>query len=246
MPTSLANIVREFGIEPAAIRRVSHRQNTHWRVRSDDRRYALRRAGAWLDVEGDLDWELAVVEQWAGAGLPVARPLGPPREIEGVKWFLMPWLAGRALGREPWIDSDYERLGELLTDVHAATASVPALPQRPGWRSCVDPALPVSEGAARRDELLAALAKTDACVATRFSRAAEALEARDLPRVFAVHPRRTIHADFSPWNVRLRRGELSGLLDFELTHVAVLAGDVAQSRRGYHDGVVRGTCATPA
>ena len=77
-------------------------------------------------------------------------------------------------------------------------------------------------------------------VSMRFARAAEALEARDLPGVFAKHPRRTIHADVAPWNLRLRKGRLSALLDFELAHVDVPASDVAQSRRGFHDAVVRG------
>jgi Ser/Thr protein kinase RdoA (MazF antagonist) len=77
-------------------------------------------------------------------------------------------------------------------------------------------------------------------VAARFARAADDLEARDLPAVFASYPRRTIHADFAPWNIRLRRGRLVGLIDFELAHIDVLASDVAQSRRGSHDGVVRG------
>jgi Ser/Thr protein kinase RdoA (MazF antagonist) len=152
----------------------------------------------------------------------------------------MPWLDGKALGRAPWTDSDYERLGELLASVHAATAQLPAPAQRPGWGSYADAALPVAGGAARRAVLLAELAKVGPEVAARFDRAAAALEARDLPCIFADAPRRTIHADFAPWNVRLRGGELSGLLDFELAHVDLPASDVARARRGYHDGVVRG------
>jgi Ser/Thr protein kinase RdoA (MazF antagonist) len=245
VPTPLASIIRAFGVEPDAIRRVRQRQNTHWRVRAGQSRYALRRVGAWLDVEGDLEWELAVVEQWARAGLPVAQPLGPPREFDGVKWFLMPWLDGRTLGGrawdgDSWTERDYERLGELLAEVHAATADLPPLPQRPGWGSYVDAALPIAGGAVRRAQLLAAMAEVDAGVADRFDRAAAELEARDLPRLFAGYPRRTIHADFSPWNLRLRQGRLTALLDFELAHVDLIAGDLAQSRRGYHDGVVRG------
>lgn len=191
-------------------------------------------------MKGDLEWELAVVEQWAAAGLPVARPLQPPREIDGVKWVLMPWLAGRALGRAPWTDANYERLGALLADVHAATALAPTPAQRPGWGSYADAALPLVGGAARRAVLLAELARVGPEIAVRFELAAEALEARNLPRIFAHSPRRTVHADFAPWNVRLRGGELSGLLDFELSHVDLPASDVAQARRGYHDGVVRG------
>jgi Ser/Thr protein kinase RdoA (MazF antagonist) len=162
-----------------------------------------------------------------------------------VKWFLMPWLRGRALGgrawrRDAWTDRDYERLGELLADVHAATARLPAPPQRPGWTPYVEAALPLTGGSARRDELLAALARVDPGVGARFARAAEDLEARDLLRVFAGYPRRTIHADFSPWNIRVVQGRLTGVIDFELAHVDLLAGDLAQSRRGSHDGVVRG------
>ncbi len=241
MTRPLAQIVRAFGIEPDAIRRVSHRQNTHWKVRAGAHRYALRRCGAWLDVEGDLDWELAVVEQWATAGLPVPRPLGPPQAFDGARWILMPWLGGRKLGREPWTDADYEQLGEYLADLHAATKGLPPPPnQRPGWTSYVDAAFPTTGGAARRAALLAELAKVDAAVAAQFQAAAEALEARELPKLFAAHPRRTIHADFAPWNIRLRGGRLTGFFDFELAHVDVLIGDIAQSRRGFHDGVVRG------
>lgn len=237
---TLANIVRAFGIEPDAIRRVSQRQNTHWRVRAGADRYALRRVGAWLDVENDIDWEVAVVRQWAAAGMPVAAPLGPPLQIDGATWLMMPWLRGRPLGRQPWTDAEYEQLGGLLAAVHLDTAAVPVPAQRPGWTSYVDAAWPVAGGAARRAVLLAELAKVDAEVARRFACAADALEARDLPRVFAHYPRRTIHADFGPWNIRLHGGRLVGVLDFELAHVDLVAGDVAQSRRGFHDGVVRG------
>jgi Ser/Thr protein kinase RdoA (MazF antagonist) len=237
----LADIVRAFGLEPDAIRLIQRRQNAHWRVASGGRLYALRRAGAWLDADGDLDWELAVVEQWAAAGVPVAKPIGPPREIDGAIWFVMPWLGGRRLGREPWSDADYERLGGWLADVHAATVSLPVPPtQRPGWTAYADAAFPIIGGAERRAELLAALAKVDAGVAAQFDKAAEDLEARNLPRVFAGYPQRTIHADFAPWNLRHRHGRLHGVLDFELAHIDLVAGDIAQSRRGYHDGVVRG------
>jgi Ser/Thr protein kinase RdoA (MazF antagonist) len=77
-------------------------------------------------------------------------------------------------------------------------------------------------------------------MAARFGEAAAALEARDLPGVFAGHPRRIVHGDFSPWNIRVRGGRLAGVIDFDLAHLDVRAADVAWARRGYHDGVVHG------
>jgi Ser/Thr protein kinase RdoA (MazF antagonist) len=181
-----------------------------------------------------------VVNQWADEGLPVARPLAPPRVIDGATWFIMPWMDGRQLHDRPRREADDERLGELLAELHAATAGLPAPAQRPGWGDYCDGAYPLAGGAARRTELLAAAARLDRVVADKFARAADALEARELPRVFASYPRHTIHADFAPWNVRLRQGKLTGLLDFELAHIGLRAADIAQSRRGAQDGVVRG------
>src|SRR5690348_5964700 len=157
MGARLADVVRTLGVEPDVIRLVSgSRQNRHWRVRAGAQRYALRRVGAWLDVDDDIDWELAVVDAWAQAGLPDPQAVGAVRQIDGATWFLMPWLEGRPLGRPPWEDVDYELLGALLADVHAKTASLPLPVQRPGWGSYCDAAAPLSGGAQRRAELLAA------------------------------------------------------------------------------------------
>jgi Ser/Thr protein kinase RdoA (MazF antagonist) len=239
MPT-LANIVRAFGVEPQGIRLIARRLNAHWAVRAGAERYVLRRFGVWGETEGDIAWELDAVERLAGAGAPVPCPIGGLREIEGARYILMPWIGGRRLADPPVSDADYERLGGFLADVHAATDQLPAPPQRPGWTSCVDGAFPAEGGAARRAELLAALAKVDTAMAARFGGAAAALEARDLPGVFAGYPRRIVHGDFAPWNVRVRGGRLTGLIDFDLAHLDVRAADVAWSRRGYHDAVVRG------
>jgi Ser/Thr protein kinase RdoA (MazF antagonist) len=240
MGRPLADIVRAFGVEPDAIRLISRRQNTHWRVRAGAERFVLRKFGVWAATAGDVAWELRAVEQLADAGVPVARPLGPPRQIDGASWLLMPWLEGRRMRHPPTSDGDYERLGGFLADMHAATRHLAPPAQRPEWTSCVDGAFPLAGGVDRRAELLAELAKVDATMAARFGDAAAALEARDLPSAFAGYPRRLVHGDFAPWNIRLRGGRLSGVFDFDLAHLDVRAADVAWARRGYHDGVVRG------
>ena len=239
MPT-LASVVRAFGVEPDAIRLISRRQNVHWAVRAGDERYVLRRFGIWAQTEGDAAWELDAVARLAKAGAPVPRAIGGVREIAGARYLLMPWIGGRRLADPPVDDADYKRLGGFLADFHAQTDPAPAPPQRPGWTSCIDGAFPTEGGAARRADLLAELAKVDAALAARFGEAAAALEARDLPAVFAGYPRRIVHGDFSPWNVRVSGGRLTGLIDFDLAHLDVRAADVAWARRGYHDGVVYG------
>jgi Ser/Thr protein kinase RdoA (MazF antagonist) len=236
----LASLVRDFGVEPDAIRLIQRRFNTHWMVRSGSRRYVLRRFGTWLEPEAGPAWELALVTRLAAAGLPVAAPIAPPISVGGAIYVLMPYLSGRVLGRNAVGDAAYRELGRRLADYHAVVAGLPVPPQRPGWTSNVDGALPLAGGAERRAELLHALARVDAGMARAFAAAAEALEARDLPSVFADAPRLVVHGDFSPWNVRLRDQTLTGLIDFELAHVDVRAADLAFARRGYHDAVVEG------
>ena len=239
MPT-LASIVRAFGVEPDAIRLISRRQNAHWAVRAGPERYVLRRFGVWAATDGDIDWELAAVDGLAEAGVPVPRAIGGVREIAGARYILMPRIGGRRLADPPVGDAGYERLGAHLADFHAATAHLPAPPQRPGWGAFVDAAVPLEGGASQRAELLAELAQVDAPMAERFGEAAAAVQARDLPAVFAGYPRRFVHGDFAPWNIRVRAGRLAGVIDFDLAHLDVRAADVAMARRGYHDAVVRG------
>lgn len=239
MPT-LASIVRAFGVEADAIRLISRRQNAHWAIRAGAERYVLRRFGVWAQTEGDAAWEVEAVASLAAAGAPVPPAIGGVRVIAEARYILMPWIGGRRLADPPVSDADYERLGEFLAGFHAGAETAPAPPQRPGWTSCVDGAFPAEGGAARRAELLAELAKVDAGMAARFGEAAAALQARDLPAIFAGCRRRIVHGDFSPWNIRVRAGQLVGVLDFDLAHLDVRAAGVAWARRGYHDGVVRG------
>ncbi|HEY3887394.1 MAG TPA: phosphotransferase [Caulobacteraceae bacterium] len=237
MPT-LANIVRAFGVEPDSIRQIARRQNVHWAVRAGDARYVLRRYGA--ETPGDAAWEIDSIERLAKAGVPVPRVVGGLREIEGARYILMPWLGRRRLAHPPVSDTAYERLGSFLADFHSATSHLPEPPQRPKWTSNVDGAFPRTGGATRRAELLAALAEVDATMARRLADAAATLEARDLPRVFAGYPRRLVHGDFAPWNIRVHGQGITGVIDFDLAHVDVRAADIAMARRGSHDGVVRG------
>ena len=238
---TLADIVRGFGVEPDAIRFVARRSNVHWRVTSGAAVYALRRFGVWgRTTPGDVGWEVAAVEAYAAAGAPVPRPIAPPRAVDGEIYLMMPWLGGRVLRHPPVSDNEYRRLGVLLAEHHLATAGMATPAQRPGMGESAKGAAPEIGGAERRGELLDAMAAVDPDAAARFRVAAEALAARDLPALLADCPRRLVHGDFAPWNIKVAGGRLVGLFDFDCAHVDIRAYDVAAARRGYHDAVVEG------
>jgi len=208
-------------------------------VRAGKARYALRLFGEGVSSD-EIDWEVRVINALAEAGVPVPRPIRAPLDLAGRTWLLSPWLAGRVLGPGSVADRDYERLGAWLADFRTIVATLLPPPQRPGWTSFVNGAFPRLGGAARRDALLAALAKTDAAASAAIAEASTSLEARSLPALFGQAPLGVVHGDFAPWNVRRMRNQPTAVLDFDLAHLDVEAVDVAMARRGYHDGVVRG------
>ena len=209
-------------------------------MRAGQRRFVMRRFGTWKGALDDPAWEIAWVNRLAEAGVSVAAPIGASQVINGAVHILMPYLPGRAMADGHASEAGYRQLGRHLADFHEAMAGIPLPAQRPRYVETVSGALPLVGGRERRAELLAALAEADAGMARRFSEAAEALEARNLPAVFAGAPRIVAQGDFSPWNVRVRGGRMVGLSDFELAHVDVRAADVAFARRGWHDAVVDG------
>ena len=49
-----------------------------------------------------------------------------------------------------------------------------------------------------------------------------------------------LHGDFAPWNLLYQNGSLTGILDFESSHLNFRVADFALSWRGYQDDVVLG------
>lgn len=235
-----AEALRAFGIKSSRIRRISARNNIHWRVSSGAERYVLRRFGDDPAGHASALWEQALVDDLARAGWPVPQAVVRPREIDGALWLLMPALPGRRLARGSTDAEGYRRLGRDLARLHETLERLPARAQRPGWGSFVDAGLPLTGGAARRERLLADLDVVLPDGAKVFRTALEAFDARTLPAVFADAPRRPVHGDIAPWNLHYSRGALCALLDFELSHMDVLAADLALLRRGYHDAAVEG------
>ncbi|MBZ9751855.1 aminoglycoside phosphotransferase family protein [Deinococcus sp. HMF7604] len=218
---------------PAAVQRawgltveadLGGRLNLHWQVRAAGARAVLRR---WHGPEAEVRYELKVLRQVAGLGWAVPLALHAPMYGAGAWWSLHVWVPGDPAPRE-----NPEARGRWLAEVHAALA---ALPARPGWRPdlevLTDPAtdaLLSAHEAARPDEVR--------LYRWHLERARAALAGLDT----ADRPVHLIHGDFTPWNLRVQRGRLTGLLDFELARPADPVADFALAWRGVHDGVVAG------
>lgn len=240
-PTGPREALRAFGLAPQALRRISSRANVHWRLRAGGEIFVLRRFADGPFAEASAAWEHQLVMDLRAAGCPAPEALDAPRLIGDGLWLLMRHIEGRVAARRRADDAGYRALGRRLAEQHAIFERLPARPQRPGWSSFTEAALPTpGPDSVDRATLLADLRVAAPAAARALEPALAAYEARGLPAVFAGAPRIAVHSDFAPWNLILRGGALSGLVDFEAAHLDVAAADVAMSRRGYHDAVVEG------
>lgn len=183
-----------------------------------------------LPVDTGWQWELAVADRLAERGWPVPRPLADARPDGPHVWLLLSWLPG---GLDPGTDpaAERRRRGRLIADLHADLADAVDLGQRPGFAL---PAEVVSD--ARLAEELRAVPDAGA---------RELLGYRDAARAwFADRPPPTVapvHGDVAAWNVLVDgRGRLTGLLDFEASHLAYPVSDFGCAWRGCYDDVIRG------
>jgi Ser/Thr protein kinase RdoA (MazF antagonist) len=231
---TLRDIFAAFGVEAERIRLLKRGLNSHWLGVSGQKRFVLRRYGADRSMDS-VAWELSLTRRLAAAGLPVNAPLARARTFDGALYALFPFLPGRGL-RFPH-DREYRVLGRTLAEFHEMAGAIGDLGQRPDWRGYVESALPPG-GLAERSELLARLRSADPGFADQVAEISD-LAAERLPRL-AHLPHHPIHGDFSPWNLRFVRGQLTGIFDFDLCHLDIPAADVAFARRGYHDAVVEG------
>jgi len=211
-------------------RHLGRRVHEHWLVRQGSVRLVLRRCSP--KPYRELSYELAVLDQLAGLGWPVPTPVQAPFEADRSTWVLFTHLPGTHPQRAP---SEQQRRGQLLAQLHADLETLGDLGQRAGWvrseQLLDDPELdrqlgryePIDRDAARLlrrhlERARAALADADAA-------------SRDVM---------VIHSDFTHLNVLYDQGRLTGILDFETTHLNHRVADFALSWRGKHDDVIHG------
>lgn len=223
-------VIRHWGLTPIAY--MGGRLNEHWLVESGDSRLVLR--GYAPEPLGDIDYELEVLRRLRAVGWPVSAPVQQPISLGERTWCLFSWLPGTC--RPSSNSSEESRLrGRLLARLHDSTARLAELGQRNGFGR--------SEETIRDPKLVSLLQAYERIFPTEGHIMRWHLErARESFELIGVETAETIvlHSDFTRWNLLFEGQRLTGILDFEATHLNYRVADFALSWRGEHDAVIEG------
>jgi Ser/Thr protein kinase RdoA (MazF antagonist) len=198
----------------------------------------LRRYGPWREPD-EVAYELRVLERTAALGWPVPRALTPPTRVGRHLWCLFHYLRGRP--RQPRAAAsrreDQRRRGRLLASLHADLATLAGLGQRPGWRRRDEVLGPRAGGPSVEDVIKERVVPDEAAIMLDYAERARV-------RFAALQPERlpvmVVHGDLIGSNLLYTRGALSGIVDFDFTHLDHRAADFVWTWRGHHDDFVRG------
>ncbi len=206
-----------------------HKQS--WLVEYGRSRFVLRRYPE--DPFPDIVYELEVLSRLNGDGWPVPVATEDPMEVDGRTWCLSKFLPGTSRTVEG--PDDRRKRGRLLAEMHEATTPLAEMGQRRGFvlsnELIGDPEL---VGVIREYEKLRPY--EGHVVRWHIDRAVEALDRLDPERA----EKTVLHSDFVPWNLLYEGESLTGVLDFDATHLNYRVADFALAWRGYQDEVIEG------
>ena len=235
---------RGAGAIPARVLRpLGGNANMHWLVAVAEGVAVLRRYGPWHEAE-DIAYELRVLEGVAARGWRVPRALGEPWRAGRHWWCLFGYVPGRP--RRPrtaaTLDAERRARGRLLAALHGDLAALTDLGQRPGWRRLEEA---LGAGTSAHGPPLEALIAQRVVLPEARIMLDYAARARDRFAALgaATRPAQLVHGDLIGGNVLYRAGHLSGVIDFDLTHLDHRVADFVWTWRGRHDAVVHGYAA---
>lgn len=238
----LRPILAEFGIEAIRVRRVTVGRpaalgNENWHVwtRAGER-FVLRRHGHGRTAE-EIEYEAQVMRHAAAAGWRVPLPLGAPVPHGDRFVSVCTYVPGTSHRTES--AAQLRERGVLLARLHADLRPLaPRLGQRPGWHPMHDVA--TMQQALRWEDGMAVLGRIRPDLVLALRAGTVVVEHRLDAVAAAAFPVTLIHGDFTRWNVRFRGGRLTGVLDFDLTHLDTRAADLAMARAARSPDVLDG------
>lgn len=218
-----------FGVDVVDF--IGHGANSHWFVRRGNTELVLRRFRPTRSL-AYATYEVELLFRLAALGHPVPTVVDDPAEADNCIWFLMSKVAGTPGSYET--DDPRER-GRRLAALRGGLDQITDLGQREGRRPTYEPIASPTFDAALAE--YSAWFPDDARVLQwHLERCRTALEDHD---VFSL-PSGILHGDFTPWNLLFTGDELTGIVDFDLSHWAPRIAEFALSWRGKYDDVVFG------
>lgn len=207
-------------------------QNKHWLVTTDrSTNLVLRRCKE--NHAPELAYEFEVMRLLADRGLPVPRLVEEPMEHEGITWCLMTRMPGE-ISTAP-LAHEERRRGRLLAEFHETAIELHTMGQRQGYQ--------LPEDWINDQALVQHLQRYEAvrpeegyALRWHLDIARERLGGLDFTSVEKL----VMHGDFVGRNLLFEGERLTGILDFELTHLGYRAADFGMSWRGCYDEVVHG------
>lgn len=224
-------VAQEWDLETQ--RFIGGRENKHWLVEAKGTRLVLRAYSRAQTRASSMGFELAVLRRVKDAGWPVPEPVREPLLAEERLWCLFTHLPGQPRsGHEP---GEQRQRGRLLAQLHASTASMTDMGQRQGWHLS-DEIILDPELTRLVDDCAAFYPREHHILRWHIERAREGLADLDLKRAEVI----LLHSDFTCWNLLFKADTLSGVLDFEATHINYRVADFAMAWRGRQADVIRG------
>ncbi len=229
-PTHVPRTIQEqWGITPVDYLGGRHKQN--WLV--EHRRGHLVASAHSGRPFPDIGYELEVLARLDEDGWPVPAVIEEPIEVDGRIWRLSEFLPGTCRATNG--PEDRRERGRLLAELHEATGRLVGMGQRGGF-GFADEVIGDPELVDSIQEYEKLRPYEGHVARWHIDRAREILARPDLGRAETI----VLHSDFAPWNLLFEGDRLTGVLDFDATHLNYRVADFALAWRGNQDEVIDG------
>ena len=229
-PEQIPRTVRQrWGVTPVYYLSGRHSQN--WLVERRGIHLVVR--GYSNEASPHIAYELEVLNHLDGQGWPVPVAVEEPIDVDGRTWGLARFLPGtNRTSNEP---EDRRARGRLLAELHEGTTSLIGMGQRRDF-GLADELIGDPELISFIEEYEKHKPTEGHILRWHLDQAREWCDRLNL----AAAEKTVLHGDFTPWNLLYEGRSLTGILDFEATHLNYRVADFANSWRGYQDEVIYG------